>query len=164
MRRPEPERLTLRPVTLARHLAVRALAGCRYVDGEGGDGPPPDLASLPDDDLIRLVETASEAPAGALFPDRSSLVAVATAVWEAWSAEAQRQTDLGATRARLVVLHTGCRGGSGVAGPPPPPEIIAGSLTLPEWAAVRDLPLWEATLHGVASASVATFRARTATN
>ena len=163
-RTPAPSEVALRPVTVGRHLAVRAALSCAYVDGEGGDGPPPDLPALPDDALVSFLDHALDTPAAPVYADRTALVAVAEAAFAAWTREAERQVGLGLARARLVRTHTGCGSSAGVIGPQPPPEMLAGTLTLAEWAAVRDLPLWEVVMHGAAADSVAVFRQRTQTN
>lgn len=163
-RRLAASEVTLRPVTVGRHLAVRAATGCAYVEGEGGDGPPPEIEALPDAALLSLIDHAVKDPPRE-FADRAALVALATAVFAAWSREAERHVALGLARARLVRQHTGC--GTPAAptiGGAPPPEMLPGALSLAEWAAVRRLPLWEVVMQSAASDAVALFRKRLESN
>ena len=156
-RRPDPVRVTLCPVTVGRHLAVRAAAGVGYVEGEGGDGPPPEFAAMPSADLLAVLDAALVDPP-ARMRDRPALVALAAAVWDAWTEAAEEATQTGLARARLVVLHTGQGMGGEGDTEAPPPEMLAAQMTLPEWAAVREMPLWEAVMQRAASASLERFQ------
>lgn len=150
--KPKPLRLTLAPVTVGRYLAVRAAAGVGYVEGEGGDGPPVLIEALTDDALKALLSEALTTTEGLRFADRAGLVRTARDVYDLWQEEAMRQVALGVERGRIVRLHTGCKSPDSLV-EDPPPEAIAGRHTLVEWAALRDLPLWEVVMQGIAADS-----------
>lgn len=163
-RRSTALRVSLLPVTVGRHLAVRAAAGIGYVEGEGGDGPPPDFSSLPSEALLDVLDATLAEPPGRMR-DRAALVALVARVWEAWELAVADQYAKGEARARPVILHTGQGNGTGESlTEAPPPEMLVGRLTLGEWAAVRDLPLWEAIMQRSAAGSVARFDRITQTN
>lgn len=154
-------RITLAPVTLGRHLAVRALV---CVVGRGQDGPDETLRGpeqMTDAALLSLLDIILDG-APPRYADRDALVAVAVLAFDAWTDATQAATALGVERARAVVRFTGFgwSGGGLVGGESdgdPPEEMTPARMTLPEWAAARDLPLWEVVMQRCASASAHRF-------
>lgn len=153
----------LAPVTLGRYLAVRALAYPRiWGRDEAGQeverwGETLALDELPDAQLDDLLSVLTDGAAPRM-QGRQARLHYAARFLEAFEQEAARQTALGMDRAREVVHYTNFGWSTGDGGPEPL-EAAVCHLSMAEYAAVRDLPLWEAVMHGGGASSVANFQA-----
>ena len=139
-RRLPPARVALAPVTLGRYVAARA----SLCEGERTDaGEAMDWRTLPDVDLVGFCDAVLSDPP-ARYGDRAALVATVLEARAAWEDAVEQAFGLALTRAGLIADHVGGGWSRATDGEPPPPiEALVADFALAEWAAVRDLPLWE---------------------
>lgn len=151
-RRPRPARVGLRPLTLGRYLAARAvlLEGAALPEV---DGTPvyvniePDTRTAGASSLLSMLDLILSEPPER-FTDEEALRETARVVWEDVEGQAGRANQSAFGRASFVETYTGHYLASGPEGErlPPPLEYLVGSIEATEYAAIRDLPLWEALL------------------